>query len=59
MELKKLNNNKGLIKKYDEFKVKGFEYSIDFPGDIIENVIDTALLYIGCLLYTSPSPRDS
>lgn len=45
--LKKLNNNKGLIKKYDEFKVKGFEYSIDFPGDIIENVIDTALLYIG------------
>ena len=45
--LKKLNNNKGLIKKYGEFKVKGFEYSIEFPGDIIENVIDTALLYIG------------
>ena len=45
--LEKLNNNKELIKKYNEFKDDGVNKSIVFPEDIIENVIDTALSYIG------------
>jgi len=45
--LDKLNNNKELIKKYNEFKKIGVSKSIIFPKIIIENVIDTALSYIG------------
>ena len=45
--LVKLNNHQGLIKKYNEFIEQGIEKSIVFPKNIIENVIDTALSYIG------------
>ena len=45
--LVKLNNHQGLIKKYNEFREQGVEKAIAFPGNIIENVIDTALSYIG------------
>lgn len=45
--LVKLNDHPGLIKKYNEFQIQGVEKSIVFPGNIIENVIDTALSYIG------------
>ena len=43
----KLNHNKGLIKKYNDFKKQGVEKPIVFSGNIIENVIDTAISYIG------------
>ena len=45
--LEKLNNNKELAEKYNEFKTQGIEKSIVFPRNIIENVIDTAISYIG------------
>jgi cell wall-associated NlpC family hydrolase len=43
----KLNHNKGLITKYNDFKKQGVEKPIVFSGNIIENVIDTAISYIG------------
>lgn len=45
--LDKLNNNKELIRKYNEFNNKGTNRAVKFPKKIIENVIDTALTYIG------------
>ena len=45
--VEKLNNNKELIKKYNEFKTQGVKKSIVFQGNIVENIIDTALSYIG------------
>jgi cell wall-associated NlpC family hydrolase len=45
--LVKLNNHQGLIKKYNKFKEQGIEKSLVFPVNIIENVIDTALSFIG------------
>tara|TARA_B110000240_G_C13341263_1_gene385611 strand:- start:281 stop:862 length:582 start_codon:yes stop_codon:yes gene_type:complete len=45
--VEKLNNNKELIKKYNEFEKQGVKKSIVFQGNIVENIIDTALSYIG------------
>ena len=45
--LEKLNNNKELIEKYNEFKKEGMKKPIVFPENIVENIIDTAFLYIG------------
>jgi len=45
--LEKLNNNNKLIEKYNEFKTMGVNKPIIFPKNIIENVIDIALSYIG------------
>jgi murein DD-endopeptidase / murein LD-carboxypeptidase len=45
--LEKLNDNVGLVKKYNEFKSQGVEKEIDFNANIIDNVIDTAFSFIG------------
>ena len=45
--LEKLNNNKELIKKYNEFKIEGINKPINLPDSIIENIIDTALSFVG------------
>ena len=45
--LEKLNNNNELIEKYNKFKKMGVNKSIIFPENIIENVIDTAISFIG------------
>ena len=36
--LEKLNDNVGLVKKYNEFKSQGVEKEIDFNANIIDNV---------------------
>lgn len=45
--LKKLNNDKNLIEKYNQFKELGVNKNIQLPKNIIEAVIDTAKSYIG------------
>lgn len=45
--LDKLNDNKSLIEKYNEFKAGGNNKTILFPENLIETIIDTATSYIG------------
>ena len=45
--LEKLNNDKELIERYNEFKKGEVEKPIVFSRNIAENIIDTALSYIG------------
>jgi len=55
----KLNDNKSLIKKYEEFKTGGINKKIAFPKEIIEQVIDTAKSYIGTPNKIGGITRDS
>ena len=45
--LEKLNNDKELVERYNEFKKGEVEKPIVFSRNIAENIIDTALSYIG------------
>ena len=45
--LEKLNNDKELVERYNEFKKGEVEKPIVFSRNIVENIIDTALSYIG------------
>ena len=43
----KLENDKELLRKFNEFKEGGYERDIKLSRDIIESVIDTAKSYVG------------
>jgi len=45
--LEKLNGNVTLIEKYNKFKSAGINKTIEFPENIIEKVIDTAMSFVG------------
>jgi cell wall-associated NlpC family hydrolase len=45
--LEKLNENVTLIEKYNKFKSAGINKTIEFPENIIEKIIDTAMSFVG------------
>lgn len=45
--LEKLNGNVTLIEKYNKFKSAGINKTIEFPENIIEKIIDTAMSFVG------------
>ena len=57
--IEKLENNQELLRKFEEFKVGGYEKKINLPVEIIENVIDTAESYSGVPNKVGGTSRDS
>tara|TARA_B100001758_G_C18202619_1_gene500652 strand:+ start:206 stop:784 length:579 start_codon:yes stop_codon:yes gene_type:complete len=55
----RLGNNQELIKKFDDFKLGGYENDISLPVEIIESVIDTAKSYLGVTNKVGGTSRDS
>ena len=55
----RLGNNQELIKKFDDFKLGGYENYISLPVEIIESVIDTAKSYLGVSNKVGGTSRDS
>ena len=45
--LEKLNGNVTLIENYNKFKSAGINKTIEFPENIIEKIIDTAMSFVG------------
>jgi len=45
--LEKLKGNVSLIEKYNEFKLTGINKTIEFPENLIEKIIDTAMSFVG------------
>ena len=57
--LDRLGNNQELIKKFDDFKLDGYENDISLPVEILESVIDTAKSYSGVPNKVGGTSRDS
>ena len=55
----RLGNNQELIKKFDDFKLGGYENDISLPVEILESVIDTAKSYLGVANKVGGTSRDS
>jgi len=55
----RLGNNQELIKKFDDFKLGGYENDISLPVEILESVIDTAKSYLGVTNKVGGTSRDS
>ena len=55
----RLGNNQELIKKFDDFKLGGYENEIRLPVEILESVIDTAKSYLGVTNKVGGTSRDS
>ena len=55
----RLGNNQELIKKFDDFKLGGYENDISLPVEILESVIDTATSYLGVANKVGGTSRDS
>ena len=55
----RLGNNQELIKKFDDFKLGGYENDISLPVEILESVIDTAKSYLGVVNKVGGTSRDS
>ena len=55
----RLDNNQELIKKFDDFKLGGYENDISLPVEILESVIDTAKSYLGVVNKVGGTSRDS
>ena len=55
----RLGNNQELIKKFDDFKLGGYENDINLPVEILESVIDTAKSYLGVANKVGGTSRDS
>ena len=57
--INRLGNNQELIKKFDDFKLGGYENDISLPVEILESVIDTATSYLGVANKVGGTSRDS
>ena len=55
----RLGNNQELIKKFDDFKLGGYENDISLPVEILESVIDTAKSNLGVSNKVGGTSRDS
>tara|TARA_B100000530_G_scaffold324419_1_gene261134 strand:+ start:618 stop:1196 length:579 start_codon:yes stop_codon:yes gene_type:complete len=57
--IQKLNDNKDLIDKYEEFKSGGIEKEMNLSANKMESVIDTAMSYIGVPNKVGGTTKDS